>query len=83
MLRHFWYLKVWFLTFISDWQTVACAEFILARAEKIWGGAEKKLGGADSRPKGAKKFSAPPAEFDSAPGAELTRGEGGRKPHYT
>ena len=39
------------------------------------------LGGAESRPKEAKKISAPPvfvsappAEFDSAPGAEQTRG---------
>ena len=31
--------------------------------------------GADSRPKDAKKISAPPAEFNSAPGAEQTRGE--------
>ena len=55
-------------------KSVACAGFILA-------GAEKKSGGAESHPKGAKKFSAPtvfvfapPAEFDSAPGAEHTRG---------
>ena len=55
---------------------MACAGYILA-------GAEKKSGGADSRPKGAKKFSAPLAEFDSAPGAEQSRGGGGRKPYYT
>jgi len=43
--------------------------------------AEKKSGGAELRPKAAKNFSAPPvfvsappAEFDSAPGAEQTRG---------
>ena len=68
---------------------MACAGFILAGAEKKFRGAEKKSGGAESRPKGAKNFSAPPvfvsappAEFDSAPGAEQTRG-GGRKPSYT
>ena len=32
------------------------------------------LGGAESRPKCAKFFSAPPAEFNSAPGVEQTRG---------
>ena len=46
---------------------MACAGFILA-------GAEFFLGGAESRPKGAKKNSAPPAEFDSAPEEEQTRG---------
>ena len=53
---------------------MACAGFILAGAEKNFRGAEKKSGGAESRPKGAKFFSAPPAEFDSAPRAEHTRG---------
>ena len=49
--------------------------------KRIEGGAEKKSGEAESSPKGAKFFSAPPvfvfaspAEFDSAPGAEQTRG---------
>ena len=45
--------------------TVACAEFILA-------GAEKKSGGAESRPKYAKKISAPPAE-PTRGGAEIKR----------
>ena len=60
---------------------MACAGFILAGAENFFRGGRKKSGGAESHPKGAKKFSAPPvfvsappAEFDSAPGAEQTRG---------
>ena len=58
---------------------MACPGFILAGAEKnIWG-AKKNSGGAESRPKGTNFFSAPPPEFDSAPGAELARGGGGRK----
>ena len=55
-------------------KSVACAGFILAGAENYFRGGRKKSGGAESRPKGAKKNSAPPAEFDSAPGAEQTRG---------
>ena len=58
---------------------MACAGFILAAAENI-------LGGAEYKSRGAKKFlppcfyfaPPPPAEFDSAPGAEQTR-EGGAK----
>ena len=44
---------------------MACAEFILAEAEK--------------KIVGAIKFSAPLAEFNSSPGAEQTRGGGGQK----
>ena len=40
---------------------VACAEFILA-------GAEKNQGGAESRPKGAKKIAAPPVFYSAPPG---------------
>ena len=50
--------------------SVACTGFILAEAEKKFRRGRKKSGGAESRPKGAKKIS----EFDSAPGAEQTRG---------
>ena len=47
---------------------VACAGFILAGAENEFRGGRKKF-------RGAKIFSAPPAEYDSAPGAEQTREE--------
>ena len=45
-----------------------------SRGRNTFEGGQKKNQGADSSPKGAKKFSAPPAELDSAPGAGLTRG---------
>ena len=58
---------------------MACAGFILARAENFFREGRKKSGRSESRPKGAKKksarpifVSAPLAEFDSAPGAEQT-----------
>ena len=59
---------------------VACTGFILAGAEFFFMGAEKNQGGRLA-PEGRKKkfcpplfFSAPPAEFNSAPGAEQARG---------
>ena len=56
-------------------ETLACAGFILAGAEKKTRfGQKKNQGGAESRPKGAKISSAPRAEFDFAPGAEQTGG---------
>ena len=39
-------------------------------------GAEKNLGEKESRPKSAIFFPAPPAAFDSANGADQTRGGG-------
>ena len=60
---------------------VACAGFILAWAENFFRGGQKKIRGGRIAPEGSKIFfcpplfvSAPPAEFDSAPGAEQTRG---------
>ena len=57
--------------------SVACAGFILAEAENIFRRGKKNQEGQNH----AKKFSAPlifilppPAEFDSAPGVEPTRG---------
>ena len=47
-------------------KAVACAGFILA-------GAEKKIRGGRIAPEVCKKNSAPPAKFDSTPGAEPTR----------
>ena len=48
--------------------TEACTGFFLGLAEYFFRG-----GRAESLPKSAKKIS-PPTEFDSAPGAEQTRG---------
>ena len=52
---------------------MVCPGFIIARAEKNirWGRITPEGG--------TKIFSAPPAEFDSALGAEQARGGGGRK----
>ena len=58
---------------------MAFAGFILAGAENNLRGGRKKSGGGRLAPEGRTKFSAPPAEFDFAPMAELTRGGGGQK----
>ena len=61
--------------------TVACAGFILAGAEKIFRGGRKNNRGGRLAHEGREKifcppcfFLPPPAEFNSAPGAEQTRG---------
>ena len=60
---------------------MACAGFILAGAEKKFRGGRKKIRGGRIAAEGREKIfcppvfvSAPPAEFDSANGAEQTRG---------
>ena len=50
--------------------TVACARFILAGADNFFRGGRKEIRGGRLAP----EDSAPPAEFNSAPGAEQTRG---------
>ena len=54
---------------------VACAGFILAGAENLFRGGQNRARSARKNFLPPPVFvSAPPAEFDSAPGAEHTRG---------